>query len=645
MFASVIGAATASRWAVRPLVLALGAACALAAPSLGAQTSTGVPPGPTPNTPIGAQTGTVFDRNLADTVVTATRAPIGADAVVSDITVIRRERIEAAGVRTLAELLAREAGLQMSANGGPGTVSSVFIRGTEARHTLLLIDGVPYGSATVGTPVWDTLPLDAIERIEVLKGPASSLYGSEAVGGVVQVFTRRGGAAAPTYATLGLGSVGRAQVGVGTGGGDHALGWALGAGKRRESGLSATNPRVPFGNHNPDRDAYEQSSLHGAAHAQLHADWRAQASLLLTDGVSHYDDGPGNRDTRSAVRSMLAQATLNGRLATDWLTQLKLGQSRDTTNTLVANFPGAFTTSQTILGWQNTVATGAGTVVAGLEHRLQEVDSSTTRFVVQRRHINAAYLGLNGQSGDWTWQASARHDRNSQFGSASTGGLGLGYALSPQWRLQASHGTSFVAPSFNQLYFPNFGNPALQPERGRNSEVGVVFKQQAHELKLLRFEQRIRGYITNTTTPTNIPRSEIDGWTLAYSGSGGNWAWRASADSLDPRNALNNRLLPRRAKTQLNAAVDHAVGAWRYGASLLHVGDRFDDTNNTRRLAAFTTVDLSASVQLAPEWRLQMALANLTDRIYETAWGYNQPRRSVWLQLRWQPSAANRSPT
>jgi vitamin B12 transporter len=621
---------------VRPWLLALGVVV-VGTHAAGVQAQTGSTGAMAPDT------GAALQRSLADTVVTATRAPIGIEAVVGDITVIARHRIEMAGARSLTELLAREAGVQITANGGAGAVSGVFVRGTESRHTLLLIDGVPYGSATVGSPVWDTVPLDAIERIEVLKGPASSLYGSEALGGVVQIFTRRSGAGAQPYVALGLGSEGRRQIAAGTGGGDHALGWALGVMQRREDGFSATNPRVQFGNFNPDRDPYGQASVHASVQAQLHGDWRLQASTLLTDGTFHWDDGAGSRDTRSAVRSTLAQTTLNGRINADWLAQFKLGRSSDTTNALAAGFPSAFTTTQTLLGWQNTLATGVGTLVAGLEHRAQDVDSSTTRFAVTTRHLNAVYAGLSGQSGRWTWQASGRHDRNSQFGSAATGGLGLGFALTPQWRVQASHGTSFVAPSFNQLYFPNFGNPALQPERGRNSEVGVVFRSGRHEAKLMRFEQRIRGYITSTTMPVNVPRSQIDGYTLAYSGAAGAWAWRLSADSLDPRNAITGRLLPRRARSQINAALDHHVGAWRYGAHALHVGDRFDDTQNRLPLAAFTTLDLHASVQLAPQWRLQLALANVGDKVYETAYGYNQPRRSVWLQLRWQAASTNPS--
>lgn len=582
-----------------------------------------------------ATTSVVAQTTLKETVVTATRTATRADELVSEVKVIDRQTIEASTARTLAELLARNGGLQMSANGGRGKQSSVFIRGTENRHTILLVDGVRLGSATAGTPSWDNIPVEMIERIEILKGPASALYGSEGVGGVVQVFMRKGTTGFHPYAAVTLGSDEHRTAAAGFTGGQGALGYALGVQRTREQGFSATNARVPFGNFNPDIDPFRQDSVNASVNYELGRSWSIDAGVLHSDGISWFDDGPGF-DSRSAIRGLAAHASIKGRPMQRWQTTLRVAQGNDTFSTVVASFPGAFKTEQREWTWQNDIDTPAGVVLAGLEHRRQKV-SATAAYAVTERSIDAVFLGLNGSAGDHSWQANVRRDRNSQFGGSATGFAGYGYRITPAWRVSASHGTSFVAPSFNQLYFPRFGNPALQPERGRNTDVALTWSVQGQEVKLVRFDNRIRGFMTNTTLPQNIPRARINGWTLGYQGSFGRLALRGALDLLDPRNELNGRQLPRRAKRQASLGADWNQGAWRYGGNLLAVDERFDDAANANRLGGYATLDLYADWQVAPDWSLQAKVNNVADRRYETAMGYNQPGRSFYLTLRWQP--------
>lgn len=572
---------------------------------------------------------------LRESVVTATRTETRADELVSDVTVIDRERIEASTGRTLPEVLARTAGLQTSSNGGRGKQSNVFTRGTENRHTILLVDGVRVGSATAGAPSWESIPVEMIDRIEILKGPASALYGSDGVGGVVQVFTRKGRTGFHPYATLTGGSYGHLTAGAGVSGGQGALGYSFGVQRLREDGFSATNPRVPFGQYNPDDDGFEQDSVNASLQYDLGRGWGFDAAALYSDGISWFDDGPGF-DARSAVRGLAAHAALKGRPMADWLLTLRVAQGNDTSNTIVASFPGAFTTEQRQYTWQNDVATPLGTAVAGLERREQKVSGSTA-YVVSERTIDAVYLGLNGSSGPHSWQANLRRDRSTQFGGNTTGFAGYGYRITPAWRASASYGTSFVAPSFNQLYFPGFGNPALQPEEGKNYDLALTWSQDGQEVKLVRFDNRIQGFMTNTTLPQNIPRARIEGWTLEYGGSFGRLALRAALDLLDPRNELNGRRLPRRAEQQATLGADWQQGPWRFGASVLAAGERYDDAANLNKLGGYATVDLYADWQLAPDWSLQAKVNNLADREYETAMGYNQPGRAFYVTVRWQP--------
>ena len=574
---------------------------------------------------------------LMETVVSATRTPTRVDELVSDVVVITRAEIEKSAGRTLPEILARVPGLQFSANGGLGKSSSINIRGAEARHTVLLIDGVRYGSATTGTPVWDNLPVDMIERIEIVKGPASALYGSEAVGGVVQIFLRNGVQGFHPYAAVTLGSNAYKQAATGFAGRSGAVSYALGVQKTSETGFSATNSKVGA-NYNPDADGFDQNALDASVAYQLNTDWKLDAGLLYAESVNHTDDGL-NRDTRYAGLTRVVRAGLEGRLASGWKTQLRLSQSVDSSKAIVAApsvFPSLFKTTQNQLTWQNDIDTRFGVLLAGVEQLKQKVDS-TTAYTIKDRQVSSYFVGLNGSQGAHSWQANLRRDQNSQFGGNSTGFAGYGFSITPAWRVNASYGTSFVAPSFNQLYFPGFGNTALQPESGRNTDLGVTWSDAGHTVKLVRYDNKIRGFITSTTTPVNVPQARINGLTLAYDGSFGPLTLRASADALDPRNEITGKRLPRRSASQLRLGADYGVGAWAFGGSLLRTGGSFNDTANLQPLDGYTTADLYADYKLSQDWKLQAKLNNLTNKQYETILGYNQPGRGVFVTLRWQP--------
>ena len=574
---------------------------------------------------------------LKETVVAATRTLTRTDELVSDVVVIDRAEIEKSAGRTLPEILSRVPGVQFSSNGGLGKNSSVNIRGTEARHAILLVDGVRYGSATTGTPSWDTIPVDMIERIEILKGPASALYGSEAVGGVVQIFLRKGVKGFSPYASVSLGSEKYRQVAAGLTGGAGEVSYALGVQKTRDAGFSTTNSRVGS-NFNPDRDGFDQEALNASVAYQINAAWKADAGLLHADSVNHTDDGL-NRDTRYAGRTQTLRTGVEGRFLPGWKTQLRFGQSVDSSRAIVAApalFPSLFKTTQQQWTWQNDVDTPLGVALLGMEHLTQKVDS-TTRYTVNERTVSSYFAGLNGSEGRHSWQVNLRHDGNSQFGGSDTGFVGYGFNITPAWRVNASHGTSFVAPSFNQLYFPGFGNAALQPERGRNTDMGITWSDAGHTVKLVHFDNKIRGFMTSTTLPVNVPRARIDGWTLAYDGSIGALTLRASVDALDPRNEVTGKRLPRRSASLATLGAGYGAGAWTFGGSVLRAGGRFDDAANLKPVNGYTTADMYADYALNKDWKLQTRLNNLTNRQYETILGYNQPGRGVFVTLRYQP--------
>ncbi len=593
-----------------------------------------------------AQQQTVARPLLLDPlVVTATRSPARVSDVVADVTVIDQAAIEAQEGRTLVELLSQAPGLQFTANGGLGKVSSLFVRGLEARHVLLLIDGVRLGSATLNSASLDNLPLDAIERIEIVRGPMTSLYGSNAMAGVVQIFTRKGKPGVFGNARLGVGSNGYGVAAGGVNYGTTTFDIAAQAQYQRTDGFSATSPQVAFGSHDPDDDGFEQEAGSLRAGWNITRDWRLEGLWLDSRGKTQFDDGPGV-DTRATILNRVQSLQIAGPVTSDWRTQVAFGRSVDSFDVLAsANGPfslGETRTDQTQLSWENRLALPLGEALVLAERVEQSVSRPGEPYAVSDRNIDALGLGWSANVGAHDFATSLRHDRYSQFDGKTTGALAYAYALTPAWRAGGSYGTSFTAPSFNQLYYPGFGNPDLQPEEGRHGEVFVQWQTGSQRIRLTQYENRYDGFIGGGPQPTNIPQVEISGTSIAWDRAFKSVTLSSSFDYIDPRNTTSDgvdagKLLPRRAQRALKVAADWSIGAWRLGATWNAYSERFDDTANTIRLGGYGIVDLRADRQLSPAWSLGLRVNNVGDKPYETAYGYNQARREGFVTLRWSP--------
>ncbi len=606
----------------RAALLALGAS---AAPAVLAQTPPAVPAAA-----------------LAPVVVTATRIESRADEVLADLVVIDRAAIEVSGARTLSELLAREAGLQTNSNGGPGQASSIITRGTSGRHTLLLVDGVRLTSLYTATAPWETIPVETIERIEVLKGPASALYGADAAGGVVQVFTRQGIEGRQQQVALTAGSFGHGRAAASLWGGNkEGLRYALGFQHMAERGISATSANSGVDSFVPDRDGFRQGAMNASLQVPLAAHWRVDASMVYSNGVSRFDEYQGSgTDSRTIARSAIARVGLTGKLSKDWQTEFTWGHSDNAANPIKSLYYTPVRSSLQSLTWQNTVATRLGAVLAGAQFS-QDTIEQTPAPAQPQRDTRSAFAGVNGQGGIHIWQANVRRDLSSAYGERNTSLAAYGLQFSPDWRASASWGQTFVAPSFGDLYDAYYGNPNLRPEHGVNREVALTWAQAGRQAKLTYFDNRIRdllAYDRVTDKVQNIGVAHIRGWTLSAHARLAGINVRGALDGLDPRDEGSGKLLPRRARQQASLGADWSQGPLRLGGTLLHVGSRFDDTSNSasRRLPAYATADLFAEWRFARDLDLQLKLNNLGDRRYETVYGYNQPGRAGYLTLRWQ---------
>lgn len=420
------------------------------------------------------------DTELGQIVVTATRQATRSNELLSDVSVITREEIEQAGQSTVEELLARQPGIEYITNGGPGTSSNIFIRGANADHTLVLVDGQRINSVSSGTASFSRLPLAQIERIEILRGPASSLYGADAIGGVIQIFTRRGEGPARFNASAGFGTNNTNELSAGVSGGTDVVSYSLQAGYYGTAGFNAIRNPANF-SFNADHDGYRNQNASASLAFRPAPGHEFGLNLFNSDGVSGFDNGPGDASNKESISSFSAYS--RNRLASTWTSTLRAGRTTDdATSRTTGNPDGLFRTDQDQLSWQNDIKLPVGQALLAAEYMKQQLSSSTS-FTLTERTVRSLLAGWNGSLGDHRLQFNARRDDNSQFGDKTTGFAGYGYQFTPNLRAHASYGTAFKAPTFNQLYFPNIfgaiyaGNPNLRPEFARNREIGLDWEK------------------------------------------------------------------------------------------------------------------------------------------------------------------------
>lgn len=594
--------------------------------------------------------------NAADeVVVTGSRFPESLATAVRPVQVITAQDIRQSGAATLADVLTRLGGVEASSSGGAGQPASVFIRGAESRHTVVLVDGVRIGSATLGAAPIESLPLALVERVEVLAGASSSLYGSDAVGGVIQVFTQRAGRTPQASLAMTAGDQGLWQWATTYARriGDTDI--SLGANLLTTAGTNATTPSN-IDNYNADRDAYRNQGFNVRVSQQLGGDHQVDAQWLRSDNQVHFDQyhAAGQVDPTNPYNSNRTQT-----LAVHWAgplggavrSDLRVARAWDEARSQ-SDYPGFVNTQQDQVSWLNRLALGAGTLRAGLEWLSQSV-SSNTAYARTSRDIASGLVGWQAGYGALSVQADLRHDSNSQFGGATTAQLGGVWHVDQGLRWHASVGNAFKAPTLNDLYFPNFfgtvGNPDLKPERSRSAELGVDARLGGAELGATVFANHVRDLIQWVETapnsyayePQNLARAQTQGLTLTASTAlGADGRARLSLTQQDPKDSASGYQLSRRAKRYGNLHLTHRLGQVQLGSDLNWVGERFDSTTQAaaQRMGGYGLVAVFASWQFRPEWRLEGRVNNLGDKAYTQAIGYATPGRQAQVTLRWTPA-------
>ena len=595
-----------------------------------------------------AQSATELDQ----VVVTATRTESSIADSLFPVQVIERDEIERSQARSLPDLLRGRAGIDVGNQGGGGKISTLFLRGTESDQVLVLVDGVRIGSATAGLVSFQDIPVEQIDRIEIVRGPRSSLYGSEAVGGVIQVFTRHDqGAFAPRF-RIGIGSHNLREASVGIGGSGERGWYGADFAWQRTDGINACNGSATlFAGcfvDEPDRDGYRNASLNLRGGVNVGETLKLEAHALRAEAFNEFDGslyGGNEADNVQQALSAKLAWTPSRRIAVT----VQLGGSDDDSDNSFDDHAGNmihvgnFDTHRTTASLQGDFSVAEGqSLSAGADWQRDRIDSDTD-FDVTGRDNTGVYVEYLARFGAQQLQASLRNDDNEQFGNHATGSLGWGLQFGDGFKLTASYGTAFKAPTFNDLYYPFFGNPGLEPETSHSTNIGISQHARNWSWTLDAYETRIDDLISYDSSiflPNNIDKARIRGVEFTVDTTLAGWDLGAQLSHADPRSesgSTEGKLLARRARDIGRIDLDRTFGAFRFGATLNASGPRYDDAANAVRLGGFATTDLRFEYAFDSDWTLQARATNVFDRHYETVAWYNQPGREFGLSLRYAP--------
>ncbi|AMO69417.1 TonB-dependent vitamin B12 receptor [gamma proteobacterium BDW918] len=595
---------------------------------------------------------------METTIVTATRTEQSIADSLAPVTVFERADIERIQPVDLQELLSRAVGVTFVRNGGRGANTSLFLRGNQSNHTLVLIDGVRIGSATLGSPSLTNLPPELIERVEIVRGSRSSLYGSEAIGGVVNIITRK------YHDTDGVKPM--LQLGIGTQGSSKALAAISGGNSQTQFNLSALqentdgidNSESKSGVHG-DKDGFEQTAFNLTASHKINE--RASIFALYQNSRSESDYDTNCYGTPFAIYSCspysvseVNVANIRGefQLLQNWLLTLSAGESKDQSQvkhhyvepSAVGVSGDNFDTTRKIYSLQNDwLLSDSHVLTVGFERLLDEVDSNLN-YGEDSRANKAIFAQWQADFGIVDLTIGGRNDDNEQFGTYDTGNASVGIQLAKPVKLIASYGEGFNAPTFNDLYYPFYGVATLKPETSENRELELRVDQAWGTWGASYFQNDVDEliqYNPATFGPDQIKGAEIKGLELSMATSLYQWNIEANATLLDATDTSTNKDLRRRASKQFNIDADRQWQQWGASASLRFVGKRYEDTNNTDRLGGYTVIDTAVSYRFNEQLRLNLALKNIFDRDYVTARGglgdYQTIGREAMLTITYTP--------
>lgn len=578
---------------------------------------------------------------LEQMVVTATRTDSTVTSQLNSASIITREDIERYDYRTVSEALNSLPGVTIANTGGLGKQTSLFLRGTESNHTQILLNGVKLATNEFGAPQIEHLPIHTIERIELVRGPQSSLYGSSSIGGTIQIFTRDQQKGFKPRLSVAAGSHNTKEANVGFSAGND-LGWVTFDAGHLDSdgfdscdGRSATLGFACFADE-PDNDGYRNKNYSLRAGTTLGSRVNVEAFKLYNSGRTHYDGFYNETVFEQYTTGLTAKADI-----TDiWKLTSSVSKSIFNSDNVGAIASNRFENTKNTFSVQSDLTVFDNHIFTlGYDYEENEVEA-LSGYEDAERENDAYFTQLQGQFGKHDYRVSLRADDNEQYGHDTSANAAWGYQLIPTTRAYVSYGESFTAPSFVELFSPFGSNPDLQPEESKSIEVGLIGQMTHFDWSVAAFRTKIDNLIVSEAPdfiPENISEAEIKGieFTASTVLLGVNLNGQLSL--LDTENQAdgpdNGNILPRRAEQTFTLNAFKSFGKFTLASKLYVSGKRYDNAANNRRTEGFTTVDLVGSYQLAPSTSVRLKIANLFDEQYETVAGYNTDNTNVMLSL------------
>ncbi len=562
------------------------------------------------------------DGALSPVIVTATRTAQSVDDTLAAVTVITRDEIETSQASSVMELIqGRTVGLDISRNGGPGSTTSVFLRGSESDHTLVLIDGVRVASVTTGSFNWASIPAAQIERIEIVRGPNSTLYGSDAIGGVIQIFTRKG---QDTHLSVGGGSYNTKKATVGNGGSLGSGSYSITLNHQQSGGFSSKNPDAS--SYEADADGYRNDSISAGLSLPLGTTTTASLNLFHARTRNEYDNSAP--DAYADSRNSSANAALDWQTSDSWSQRFVVNASEDFSESF-DSWPSQITTRRSGVSWQNDISpSDASLLTLGAELQRDKGENQDNFKEEIDNHALFAQYQWNGEQFDAL--IGLRSDEHSSYGSHSTGRLTLGSRIG-SGRLFASHATAFKAPTFNELYYPFYGDPEIKPEESSSSELG--YRLGGFQASV--FRTRITNLIQSdpiTWLVVNVGKAKLEGAELEYSLPLGSWQLNSGVTLQKAEDEATGDKLLRRAEKKLFFTANGPVSAnGNIGIEASYTGPRMD--RGDMELLSYTLLNLTGEYRFTKEWSLSGRIENLLDEEYMLANGYNTPGASAYANL------------
>ena len=581
-----------------------------------------------------------------DVVTSAARAPQVVTDALNSTTVITRAEIETATVPDVASLLRQQVGISIRQNGTQGSVTGVAIRGGEPRHSLVLIDGVPLISLSTGSAAIEQIPLSLIDRIEVVRGNVSALYGSQATGGLVQIFTRKTISGSQADVRMAIGDKGQRQVSAQVSTGNDKVQLTAGVAHEQVKAISAQSSALV----NPDLDGYRNNSGNIAVRFTPNERNEFGARAFQSNGRYEYDNEFNSRTAIQYSKSRIQQlsAYSNNQLSDRWNSQLKISHMTDRMNSV--DTPPSWGTGTSLyqtktqdISWQNQIDAGLGNLIAGLGYTQQKLKSDTTQFTKTKRTTQSAWLGYNLDKDRHHLHLNGRFDKVSGIGNYTTGAVNYGFDVTPDVRVFAGYSNGFSAPTFNDLYWPDEpwwkGNPNLKAEKSNYVQAGVQYAKEHFGARATYFETRYRDKIATDPvsgmTKINLDRAkakgiELHGW-LNQNG----WSVDAGLTYQDVHDSKSKALLILQPRVLANVSVGKTWKQWQAQADWQVQGTMKDTANKT--VAGFGVLNTSVFYSPRKDLRFGLTVGNVFNRKYEPLAGYNAMPRNFLLSVNYKP--------